>query len=164
MKVAVTDACIFIDLFDIDLVDEFLQLPYDFHTTYQVFFELNQSQQAVLLKAGVGVYNFQAEDYLKVSRLNLPKSLTIADKSVVHVAIKLGATLLSSDKAVRYAAKIRSIDYHGMLWLFDQLIEYEIIDKKTAQEKLNLLIEENSMFRGNQKLKAEIDKRREKWT
>ncbi|MEX2596386.1 MAG: hypothetical protein WEC59_05585 [Salibacteraceae bacterium] len=163
MKIAVTDACIFIDLFDIDLIKEFIQLPFEIHTTEQVFIELEPGQQKQLKTAGIHVYNSQAEDYLKIEDIGLPRSLSIADKSVLYLALKLDATVLSSDKVVRNSAKIRSIDYHGMLWIFDQLIENSILSKVDALSKMEVLIEVNSMFKGNKKLMKEIDYRKKNW-
>lgn len=44
LKIAVTDACIFIDLFDIDLITSFFGLELEVHTTSGVYFELNNEQ------------------------------------------------------------------------------------------------------------------------
>ena len=40
MKIAVTDACIFIDLIELDLVQPFFQLRVELHTTIDVINEL----------------------------------------------------------------------------------------------------------------------------
>ena len=40
MKLAVTDACIFIDLIELDLVSAFFQLHMELHTTVDVINEL----------------------------------------------------------------------------------------------------------------------------
>lgn len=40
MKVAITDACIFIDLIELDIVTEFFQLKIELHTTVAVMNEL----------------------------------------------------------------------------------------------------------------------------
>jgi predicted DNA-binding protein (UPF0278 family) len=50
----------------------------------------------------------------------MPKGLSPEDQSVIYVAQKLEAILLSSDKPVRKLAEKLSIEYHGMIWIFDQ--------------------------------------------
>ena len=46
-------------------------------------------------------------------------SLSDNDKSVIFLADKLDAKVISSDKAVRNYAKSKAIDCHGMLWNFE---------------------------------------------
>lgn len=48
IKIAVTDACIFIDLYDLGLVTSFFNLELEIHTTSAVYFELYDEQQQVL--------------------------------------------------------------------------------------------------------------------
>lgn len=48
MKIAVTDACIFIDIIELGLSGEFFNLPFEIHTTLDVLNELYPSQQQVL--------------------------------------------------------------------------------------------------------------------
>lgn len=45
MKIAVTDACIFIDLIELDLVSPFFQLPVELHSTIDVINELYSDQK-----------------------------------------------------------------------------------------------------------------------
>ncbi len=40
MRLAVTDACIFIDLIELHITSEFFALPIEFHTSLDVFNEL----------------------------------------------------------------------------------------------------------------------------
>lgn len=48
MKIAVTDACIFIDLIELDLVQPFFQLRVELHTTIDVINELFPEQKQIL--------------------------------------------------------------------------------------------------------------------
>lgn len=48
MKVAVTDACIFIDLIELDLVSSFFKLDIQLHTTVDVVNELFPEQKQIL--------------------------------------------------------------------------------------------------------------------
>jgi hypothetical protein len=83
---------------------------------------------------------------------------------VIFVAEKLKATVLSSDKEVRKYAKKSSIDYHGMLWIFDALVEGEIITKGEAISKISQMGSSNIMYSNNQELQTEIQKRVTKWS
>jgi rRNA-processing protein FCF1 len=168
IKIAVTDACIFIDLYDLGLVDSFFNLDIEIHTTSAVLFELYSEQQQIL-KAyqsvnRLTVHNLQEQDFIEIYSEEYPKSLSETDKSVLHIANKLNACVLSSDKALRNCAKNKEIAYHGMIWIFDKLIETSVLSKKEAVNKLKQLVAINFVFRNNQQLVAEIEKRLKLWT
>lgn len=40
LTIAITDACIFIDLFDLDLISSFFNLELEIHTSIGVFYEI----------------------------------------------------------------------------------------------------------------------------
>ncbi len=70
IKIAVTDACIFIDLYDLGLVNSFFDLELEIHTTTSVYFELYEEQQQVL-KAyqsidSLIVHNLLESDFLQI--------------------------------------------------------------------------------------------------
>lgn len=136
LKIAVTDACIFINLYDIGLVASFFKLEIEIHTTSSVYFELYDEQQQVgkahQCVDRLIVHNLKEEDFLQIHSEPYPKSLSETDKSVLHVANKLNACVLSSDKTVRNCAKNKDIEYHGMIWIFDKLVETNILTKKEA--------------------------------
>lgn len=48
MKLAITDACIFIDLHELDLTVKFFSLEIEVHTSLDVFNELYPDQQKIL--------------------------------------------------------------------------------------------------------------------
>lgn len=167
MKLAITDACIFIDLYELDLTTEFFSMPLEIHTSLDVFNELFPQQQQ-LLKAfqSVGklnVHNITMDDRLSILKESYSKGLSENDKTVLYLAHKIGAIVLSSDKAVRLHAKKKSIEYHGMLWIFDKLVETLIIKHDIARIKLNKLIISNIVYQNNAELVAEINKRLKLW-
>jgi rRNA-processing protein FCF1 len=165
--VAVTDACIFIDLLDLELVNSFFNLDLDINTTSAVMHELNYEQQQIL-KAyqSVGrltVHNLQEHDFFEIYSEQYPKSLSETDKSVLHIANKINACVLSSDKTLRNCAKNKEIEYHGMIWIFDKLVGNSLLTKKEAANKLKELTTTNFTFRNNQQLMDEIGKRLKLW-
>lgn len=72
--------------------------------------------------------------------------------------------ILSSDKAVRNYARDRSIEFHGMLWIFDSLIDFNLITRPDAVNKIQKLITNNIVYRNNMELVSEISKRIDKWS
>lgn len=167
MKVAITDACIFIDLHDLELTIHFFELELEVHTSLDVFNELYVDQQK-LLKAFISVeklkvHNLIEQDRQEIAQVDFPNSLSEVDKTVIHLAKKNDAIVLSSDKAVRNYVKFQAIDYHGLLWIFDRLIEKEILTKQQACIKLNELIALNVIYQNNSKLMNEFNKRLDKW-
>lgn len=167
VKIAVTDANIFIDLYDLGLLKSFFNLELEIHTTSAVLFELYSEQQEILQAyQSVGrleVHNLQEQDFIEIYNEHYPKSLSEADKSVLHVANKINACVLSSDKTLRNCAKNKNIEYHGMIWIFDKFVETASLTPKEAKAKLNQLIASNFLFRNNQKLIEEIEKRFKIW-
>ncbi len=167
MKLAVTDACIFIDLYDLQLTAQFFSLNLEVHTSVDVLNELFENQQQMLAAfQSVGkltAHIIREEDKLIILSTPYPKSLSDSDKTVLYLANKLDAIVLSSDKTVRNAAKNNGIDYHGMILIFDQLVSNNLISKTAASAKLQQLITSNLVFQNNKELVAEMNKRLAQW-
>lgn len=85
------------------------------------------------------------------------------DKTVLFLAEKIQAMILSSDKAVRNCAKKNSIEYHGMLWVFDKLLETNLLSPSQATQKLETLIKTNLVYQNNAELVKEMNIRLKKW-
>lgn len=168
LKIVVTDACIFIDLFELDLITSFFNLDLDIHTTVAVYFELYAEYQLILevyeSRGQLILHNLKEKDFIEIFSENYPKSLSETDKSVLHVANQLNACVLSSDKILRNFTKNRYIEYHGLIWIFDELVNSGQLIKMEAVNKLNLLIRTNCFFQNNKKLMGEIEKRLKLWS
>jgi rRNA-processing protein FCF1 len=166
-KVAVIDACIFIDLHDLGLTNSFFKLNLDIHSTSSVMFELYIEQRQILETyqsvKKLTIHNLQENDFIEISSENYPKSLSETDKSVLFIVNKMNACVLSSDKIIRNFAKNKGIECHGMIWLFDKFVEAGFLTGKEASRKLNQLVATNFVFRNNQQLVDEIEKRLKLW-
>lgn len=167
IKLVVTDACIFIDLYDLELVNLFFELQIEVHTTSAVMFELYAEQQQVL-KAYQSVnrlivHNLLEVDFIEIHAMAYPRALSETDKSVLHIAAKINACVISSDKAVRNCAKNKNIDYHGMLWVLDRLVELKLLTPKQGALKLQELVATNFIYQNNRPLISEINKRLKDW-
>lgn len=166
-KVAITDACIFIDIYELQLLTRFFALPLEVHTTIDVMNEMFTEQRQQLLvyqtTKKLTIHIADEEDKKNIRLNNYPRSLSESDCSVLYFAEKQNAILLSSDKVVRNTAKRRSIDYHGMLWIFDKLVAAGLLNTNEAGIKLKQLIQSNIVFQNNRELTVEMEKRLAKW-
>ncbi|WP_143961238.1 PIN domain-containing protein [Litoribacter populi] len=167
MRIAVTDACIFIDLIELDLISEFFQLDIELHTTVEVINELFPEQKQVLgayqAVNKLVVHNFQEGDFARMEEISFPRGLSSEDRSVIFMAMNLkNAIVLSSDRLVRKFAESCSLEYHGIFWIFDLLISEECLSKAQAIVSLQKLVTINGMYSGD-KMKKEIQNRIRQW-
>lgn len=167
MKIAVTDACIFIDLYDLRLNQAFFRLDLEIHTTVDVLNELFPEQQKALQffqsSGRLTIHSIDPTERLKILHTPFPRSLSDPDKTVIYLATKINAIILSSDKVVRHYGKIQSIPYHGMLWIFDQLVDSGILIPSVAIEKILVLINSNRFYQQSVELRVQMDARVKKW-
>lgn len=167
MRIAITDACIFIDLCDLQLTVLFFNLELEVHTSVDVLNELYEYQRQILFDfQSVGklrAHNISEAEKIKILSTPYPRSLSDSDKTVLFLASKLEAMVLSSDKTVRNEAKRNSIPYHGMIWIFDQLVNSGLLAQNEACIKLKHLITTNLVYKNNNELVAEMEKRLAMW-
>ena len=167
MKIAVTDACIFIDLIELKIISDFFELNIELHTTIDVLNELYPDQQDILkaYKSGkkIKVHNLEPAQITEMESMNFPRGLSPQDKTVLFVAMKIdNALILSSDKLVRNFAGHLSIEYHGIFWIFDQLVKNDILTKDSGATKLKELLSMNVIYRSSL-TKKEAEKRIKNW-
>jgi predicted nucleic acid-binding protein len=164
MKIAIKDANIFFDLLEMDLIDEFLSLNYSFLTSDFVQSEIKSEKakskfESITKKGLIKIESLSFEEMTEAYKLKeLKAGLSMPDCSVIYLAQKHDAILLSGDKPVRLAAKSVGLEYHGVLWALDEMIKQSIIPKKTAKIKLQQL-----MLTNNRLPKSECKKRLERW-
>ncbi len=167
MRVAVTDACIFIDLIELDMISVFFQLDVEMHTSVSVMNEMYQDQKQILeAYQDVGklkVHNLQEEDFLEMGKISFPRGLSIQDKTVIYLAKKLGgAMVISSDKLVRDFAGSQGLPFHGIFWILDQVMVESLLSKSKAMSILSQMPKVNSLYQAVF-MKKEIEKRERIW-
>lgn len=162
LKVAVTDANIFIDLIILGLIAKLFQLELQIHTTREVYDQLNfgqkQSLQQYCDSDQLLVYNFNIEEIIEIQSLVFPSGLEPADRTVFYYANKLNSVVISGDNKLRKFCESKELKVHGIIWLFDQLVELDLIPKTTAVSKLEKLLGYNDRLPID-----EIMKRLRKW-
>lgn len=165
MKVAISDANILIDLFNIDLLESFTKLDIEINTTDFVVGEVykrpeQKSKIAPLIKDGsLKVNTFSAVELVKVIQRNENhKGVSLEDCSVWYWAEQNEAIVLTGDKRLRKAVSSTGLEVHGSLWVLDELVGQQILTTKKACKAIKKLIASNDRLP-----KKECAKRVSKW-
>lgn len=166
-KIVVNDTNVFIDLYEVGLLDEFFSLPWEVHTTDFVMLELlreGQHDTVARYKADqrLIVPVFQSEEMLEIGNLfqqSLNKTnLSLTDCSVWYYAKVNNYILLTGDRKLRTTSAYDGVEVHGVIYVFDRLVELNVISRQVAVKKLQQL------YRINPRLpKEEIEKRINLW-
>lgn len=148
MKIAVTDANIFIDLIEIEIFHFLFDLGLEIHTTKAVYDQLIPEQQALaepfVQSKALIVYNFPFEELMEISVIDFPPGLEAADQSVYYYSTKIDAMVLSGDKKLRTFCESNAVEVRGVIWVFDNFVSKSVISKRVAASKLQLLMDINN--------------------
>src|SRR5690349_7604298 len=141
MKIAITDANIFIDLVHVGLVDELFRIGVEVHTTINVIDELNDKQLDIVLPYSARkILTVHSEDeFASPEDLRKNKKLSDSDKSVFSIAFQLKASIPAGDGLIRQISDAQKIEVHGIPWLFDQFLDHQLITKNKAVQQLKSL-------------------------
>lgn len=139
----ISDANIFIDLYNCGLLDEFDQLNLDIRTTDFVLNELNASQQKIIKAMKIQVHTLESQELINFfstfSSLGQLK-ISYQDYSVFYFAQQLNGAVLTNDGALRKFAKNRSIEAKGLFYILDTILLSSKKDKIVLMEALKLLL------------------------
>jgi predicted nucleic acid-binding protein len=123
MKIAITDANIFIDLIKLQWLGYLFCIDVEIYTTVEVINELIDTQLervTVFIKSRqLNIYSFSPLELEQIIQMTAPASLTTQDKSVVFLAKNIQAGVLSGDNPLRKFCEKQSLDVKGIIWLFD---------------------------------------------
>jgi hypothetical protein len=164
MRIAVQDANVLIDLELAGLFDLWFQTGIETHTTDFIRAELKKGGHvqalAYFASGQVREHRLTFEEITAVSELEreIGSKAKFNDCSVLFLALKLDAMLLSGDKPLRKAGNERLIEVHGTLWIFDQLVEQKLLPPGIAAAKLEHLRSLDRFFP-----EAECHSRLKKW-
>jgi hypothetical protein len=146
MKIVIHDANVLIDLVTSDLLEPWCNLNFRMMTTSLIWHEVNRKGQKPKLRRIVdrGVFSVEpvgAEMLTDVVALqmDLPARLSLEDASVLFLASREGAILLTGDGVLRRCAAERGIAVHGILWVFDLLVTRKAIAASMAADRLEQL-------------------------
>jgi predicted nucleic acid-binding protein len=145
MRIAITDANIFIDLIHIELHGFLFALDFEVHTSLEVFDELSEWQKKSLQKF-VKQKELTLHDCTDVSPVEFVreiKALSDSDKTVLYLAAHLDAFVLTGDGLIRKIGGIQKVEIHGVFWLLDKFLENKLISMKQAGQQLKKLMDYN---------------------
>lgn len=153
MKLAVTDSNIFIDLFYLKSVSLLFQIGYEIMTTDDIIEELRAQHADELMKfmqSGLLIVEtIRKEDAEILFKARTFNGLSEYDLSVLWVAEKNEAMVLSGDTLIRKTCHQKKIEVHGILWCLHQFTEFNLIDNIQACDFLIRLMKFNKRLPEN---------------
>jgi predicted nucleic acid-binding protein len=165
LKIAVNDANLFIDLCEVELIETFFQLPLEFHTTQLILNELEPEQKKKLISLieanHLKVRYLTRDEIDGLDKISVnSRKLSREDLSVYFYAKELmDCMILTGDNRLRKEAQRQGFEVHGILWVFEQLLENQLIEAQSAIELLRNLMNINLWLP-----MGECEKLIEKWT
>jgi len=162
-KLIISDTNIFIDLISINALDKLFLLPCDIFTTDFVVDEIEQPKQSEEIFKHIDAKNLKVvtlsfDELIDVNTMKESSAISITDCSVLFLAKKTSGRLLSGDGKLRKVAEKGNVKVSGILYIFDNLIEYGFLDKITTATLLEHLMVINSRLP-----KGECEKMIEEW-
>jgi predicted nucleic acid-binding protein len=148
-RIAINDANLFIDLFEIDLINSFFLLNLEFHTTSLILAELDPNQLTYIQKfVEIGKLKIREISITEIETFkDLPvqtQKLSINDLSLYFYALELKeCMILTGDNRLRKEAEKIGFEVHGVLWVFEEMVVHNILEKKLAVQKLEELMKVN---------------------
>lgn len=164
--IVVNDTNIFIDLYSIDLLNEFFDLPLQIHTTDFVINELKQEDQRekvlrfheaqqLFIKTHTSKEIAEIMAFLKERGGNV----SITDCSVWLYAQQNNYHLITGDNKLCKSARASGANVSGILHVFDLLIEHHVITPENGSRKLSELLALNCRLP-----RRDISERLELWS
>lgn len=146
MKLIVTDANILIFLSRLDLIDSFVAMDFEIHTTDFIIDEYyrgakkesNLKNIDKYIRSGkMTIHEYNYDEIIVIYEQK--KSLSPSDCSIYKLSLDLKAILLTGDKPLKIFSELSKIEVRGIVWLIDEMHGNNIIDKVEYKEKLKEL-------------------------
>lgn len=125
MRVLVSDTSVLIDLERAELLEATFRLDWEFAVPDLLYKrELRDFNGPALQQLGLRVEALDVDGVMTAIdyRRRVP-ALSLADSFALALAKINDWTLLAGDGALRNLAAVESVDYHGVLWVLDQLLQ-----------------------------------------
>lgn len=142
MQVAITDANIFIDLYELELLQSFFQLPYEIHTTIFVLEELEE-ECCLIVQNESTILNVSDEYIDEFDSFDLNKGFSFPDKSILYLAFKFKMLIFSGEKKMKSWCTSKDLESHGILFILQEFIDKNILTQEEVKLKLHELMEFN---------------------
>jgi rRNA-processing protein FCF1 len=135
-RVVINDASCFIDLRKVDLLRTILQLPYSFAVVLPVveneLLEIGKAEWRQLETAGLTIVDLDSERVTRAFELRKTYPVLSAEDcfSLSLAERTENCVLLTGDKGLRKTALTFEIDAHGILWVIDELVRFQVTPPK----------------------------------
>jgi len=150
MKIIITDTNVFFDLIEINALPEFFSLPYEICTTDFVVNEVLHSHQKeqieIFIRARkLTIFKLTDNEVDEVKTFKTTRFFKgLTDKTVLWKAKQLNCSLLTGDGKLRKEAQAQGINVHGSIWVVENLVKNQVIEKSKAINFLEKLKEINN--------------------
>lgn len=140
-SILISDANIFFDLININLIDQFFAVPKKISTTDLIIAEIEDEKQKKIIETLIQrekliVKKFPQEEMQEIQKLNeATRKLSIQECSVWYYAKKEKGTLLTGDKRLRREVekdKKDNIDVRGIFFVFELILKYQLVSATEA--------------------------------
>ena len=149
MRVAVKDACVLIDLANGGVLDAWFELGIPTHTTDLVLRQVKREEQWRVVAPFVDsnqlhVDTLSGDEVAEMLNRHGRLPIGLEDQSVIFVAEKLEAVLLTGDRRLRLESDRLGIEVRGVLWVLDRLVDEDIIEPSEAADALKRMLDEGA--------------------
>ena len=136
------DANILFDFVAGDIFDALFLLHFDFHTSDIVANEISGSySQKQLAGSGLTIFSLDETEVLEIFTLKQDHiNLSVQDVSVFFLSRKHHTMILSNDGPLRELAEESRIEYHGTLWLLEEIVQCAILPARDAAAALRSML------------------------
>ena len=149
MKIAIKDANVFIDLEAMGLLDLWFQLGITTLTSSFVVQELEDGghmNALASIRAGQAIEAIISGEEMAGAFADFVDKhgqggLSEADLSVIYLAIREKAMVITGDRMLRTMADARHLEIHGTLWIMDQLVFASLLRPALAADRLESLMQ-----------------------
>ena len=142
MDVLISDTSVVIDLERAGLIEHVFALPYRFVVPDALYeSEIKDYGGARLRELGLEIRALTGVQVAEAQRLRaLERRISIHDSYALSLAKAEAAILLAGDKAMRRLAEAEEVRCHGVLWVFDQLEEHQVVSAKALHAGLSRVV------------------------
>lgn len=141
--ICVTDANIWIDLHNADLLDAVFELEHTWRTPDLIVRdEVLTVDRDLLVDLGLDVRPLSGDELNQIAPLNgrYPRP-SPKDLSAIVVADADDGIVVTGDGPLRSAAEEEDTTVHGVLWVLDELVEHGIVTEARAAGALHTMIQ-----------------------
>ena len=144
MQIVISDSSVIIDLAKAGLIEAAFALPYDFRIPDVMFedelIDLGDYVRDDLLNAGLTKSTLDGSGVeLAIQYGETYLALSTNDQFALALAKIEAAILLTGDRRLYNAAKNQGLEAYGLLWLIDELITQDDLQRKALRDALQIL-------------------------